>query len=80
MQAMSKETVNAYRVTFLVDADTFQFLARAHAHDESGELWLWESTEETTTEREFCNECERALGAGEGQAGYCQWCYETQGL
>lgn len=52
-----KTTTKAYRVTFLVDVDTFQFLSRSHLMSEDGELWDWESTVDVDFEMETCDDC-----------------------
>ena len=55
---MAKETIKARRVTFTVDQDAFEFLAKAHAYNEDGELWIWEdSSDEFDHEREYCDDC-----------------------
>lgn len=38
-----------YRVTFVVDQETFYFLLKAHSMNESNETWIWESTEDLST-------------------------------
>lgn len=52
-----KQTIKAYRVTFLVDEDAFEFLAKAHGYNEDNELWIWENTEEVQHEQESCDDC-----------------------
>ena len=52
------EKVPAYRVKFIVDEDTLEFLGKHHGYQMDGELWFWEDTEEIEAEVfKPCEDC-----------------------
>ena len=53
-----KETIPAYRLTFVVDEDTMKFLGKSHGYQMDGELWFWEDTKEIQYEVfKPCEDC-----------------------
>lgn len=51
------ETIKAYRVTFLVDEDTFAYLAKSHEYSEGNEVFRWENTEDVDLPMVYCDDC-----------------------